>query len=157
QARRAGPSCRRSALPAPGARRVSAGGARRRRALRRVLVDERRQDERQAGGHRRGGPRAGDPRRGPRRALGPGPSLAGARVMRPIGLALALVAIAPAASARKNGIAGESGQGAATCNDCHSGGAAPKVQLTGPATLDAGATGTYRLLITGGAGVVGGL
>jgi hypothetical protein len=77
--------------------------------------------------------------------------------MRHLGLVLALVAVAPVVSARKNGIAGQSGQGAATCNDCHSGGAAPKVKLSGPEMLEAGATGTYRLVISGGAAVVGGL
>jgi MYXO-CTERM domain-containing protein len=76
---------------------------------------------------------------------------------RQIGLALTLVTIASSASAHEMGIAGEGGQGAASCNDCHSGGSAPKVRLTGPAMLDAGATGTYHLVITGGAAVVGGL
>jgi hypothetical protein len=71
---------------------------------------------------------------------------------------LLLLLFAPAAArARNNGMAGASGQGQATCNDCHSGGPAPTVQLTGPTNLAAGATGMYRLVISGGAAQVGGL
>ncbi|MFY0525369.1 MXAN_6652 family MXYO-CTERM-anchored protein [Archangium gephyra] len=42
------------------------------------------------------------------------------------------------------------------CSSCHTGGAAPTVELTGPTTLAAGATGQYKLTITGGPGLRGG-
>jgi hypothetical protein len=62
-----------------------------------------------------------------------------------------------AALAEPDGIYGYSGQISSTCNNCHSGGTAPTVTLSGPSTLMAGASGTYTLTISGGAGVVGGL
>jgi hypothetical protein len=78
--------------------------------------------------------------------------------MTPTKMMVMIIALVPAlAHARKNGIAGESGQGDATCNDCHSGGAAPSVQLRGPTALDTGMTATYQLVITSGAAKVGGL
>jgi len=61
------------------------------------------------------------------------------------------------AAARPTGISGASGKSGFICNQCHSGGATPTVQLTGPATLAAGAQATYTLTITGGAAVAGGL
>ncbi|MFN7135457.1 MAG: choice-of-anchor V domain-containing protein [Myxococcales bacterium] len=67
----------------------------------------------------------------------------------------AAFALAPAlAHANSGGITGNSKPPG--CNNCHSGGAAPTVALTGPDTLAAGATGTYTLTITGGAGAYGG-
>src|SRR6185369_14070325 len=60
--------------------------------------------------------------------------------------------------AYKNGNTGVSGKhGGPICNMCHLGGDTPQVELTGPATLAAGSVAAYRLVITGGAAVVGGL
>jgi hypothetical protein len=66
--------------------------------------------------------------------------------------------IAAPSLAYKNGNTGVSGEHEGpTCNMCHSGGSAPQVELSGPATLEAGGVAAYRLLITGGAARVGGL
>lgn len=55
------------------------------------------------------------------------------------------------------GITGYSGKGSATCTSCHAAGAAaPTVEISGPTTLDAGATGNYKLIIRGGPGVKAG-
>lgn len=55
------------------------------------------------------------------------------------------------------GITGYSGKGSATCTTCHAAGAAaPTVEISGPTTLDAGATGNYSLIIRGGPGVKAG-
>ena len=43
------------------------------------------------------------------------------------------------------------------CHGTNSGSPAPTVTLDGPATLEAGATGNYKLIITGGPGVKGGM
>ena len=65
------------------------------------------------------------------------------------------------ASARPNGINGYSGNpatnGGAICSNCHFGGIAPTVSLSGPNTVDAGSTHTYTLTITGGQEIAGGL
>lgn len=62
------------------------------------------------------------------------------------------------ALANSAGITGNSGKSAATCTTCHSGGgSAPTVTLTGPTSLAAGATGQYKLTITGGPGLRGGM
>ncbi|MDB4964357.1 MAG: putative lipoprotein [Myxococcales bacterium] len=45
-------------------------------------------------------------------------------------------------------VVGHSGATAAVCNNCHSGGTAPTVALSGPTTLAAGATGQYSFTIT---------
>ncbi|WP_375771163.1 MYXO-CTERM sorting domain-containing protein [Archangium gephyra] len=42
------------------------------------------------------------------------------------------------------------------CSNCHTGGGAATVELTGPSSLAAGATGQYTLTIRGGPGVKGG-
>jgi uncharacterized protein (TIGR03382 family) len=55
------------------------------------------------------------------------------------------------------GITGNSGKTSQTCSACHSGGAATTVELTGPTSLAAGATGQYQLTISGGPGVKGGM
>ncbi|HYO55423.1 MXAN_6652 family MXYO-CTERM-anchored protein [Archangium sp.] len=57
------------------------------------------------------------------------------------------------------GTVGYSGKSNMTCitSGCHSGGAAPTVELSGPTSLAAGATGQYTLIIRGGAGVKGGM
>ena len=39
------------------------------------------------------------------------------------------------------------------CNSCHAGGTAPTVSIMGPATLMTGASATYTVMISGGAGV----
>lgn len=58
------------------------------------------------------------------------------------------------ASAYPGGIAGYTGKpsdGASqgnSCNDCHAGGTAPQVSITGPNTLAAGQTGDYSLVVT---------
>lgn len=41
------------------------------------------------------------------------------------------------------------------CNQCHTGGTAPKVTLSGPTALDAGSRATYTFLVETEAGVVG--
>jgi uncharacterized protein (TIGR03382 family) len=70
---------------------------------------------------------------------------------------LSLCLLSTSAFASSTGVSGYSGKNAAqTCNTCHSGGTAPTVELTGPTTLAAGATGQYVLTIRGGAAVVGG-
>src|SRR3954467_10300873 len=71
---------------------------------------------------------------------------------------LITLGIAAPSLAYKNGNTGVTGEhGGPTCNMCHSGGSAPQVELSGPATLEAGGVAAYRLLITGGAAQVGGL
>jgi hypothetical protein len=71
--------------------------------------------------------------------------------------ALCIFTVGGVAGARPTGISGASGKSGFICNQCHSGGAAPTVQLTGPVTLAAGAQATYTFTITGGAAVAGGL
>lgn len=67
------------------------------------------------------------------------------------------------AQANSTGITGRSGKVTGqTCmmSGCHgtnSSASTPTVTLDGPATLEAGATGNYKLTITGGPGVKGGL
>ncbi len=58
------------------------------------------------------------------------------------------------AFANASGAIGYSGAPPASsnCNGCHSGGGAPAVVISGPTTLGAGATGTYTLTVSGGAG-----
>jgi hypothetical protein len=61
------------------------------------------------------------------------------------------------ALANSAGITGYSGKSSATCTTCHAAGAAmPTVQISGPTTLEAGATGQYTFIIKGGPGVKGG-
>ncbi|HSO39445.1 MAG TPA: choice-of-anchor V domain-containing protein [Labilithrix sp.] len=61
------------------------------------------------------------------------------------------------ALANKSGLAGYSGKpnlsapAGESCNKCHSGGTAPQVTLTGPATLTAGQVADYSLVVTTGA------
>ncbi|WNG24651.1 hypothetical protein F0U62_11925 [Cystobacter fuscus] len=61
------------------------------------------------------------------------------------------------ALANSSGITGQSGKDGSTCNTCHSGGSAPTVEISGPATLEPNATGQYTLIIKGGAARVGGM
>ncbi|HZI02705.1 MAG TPA: MXAN_6652 family MXYO-CTERM-anchored protein [Archangium sp.] len=60
------------------------------------------------------------------------------------------------AFASASGSNGNSGKSGSTCTTCHSGGASTTVELTGPTSLAAGATGQYTLTIRGGPGVRGG-
>jgi hypothetical protein len=60
------------------------------------------------------------------------------------------------ALARSGGISGYSGHGQ-DCTSCHGGGSTPTVSFSGPATLTAGATGTYSFTIQGGPAVVAGV
>jgi len=70
---------------------------------------------------------------------------------------LLLVLLPSVAFANQLGAVGYSGKQGDTCNRCHSGGAAPTVTLTGPATLTAGQSASYTLSISGGAGVRAGM
>lgn len=67
----------------------------------------------------------------------------------------------PSAHAFSTGMTGRSGKTAQTCTTgCHGtnpSASTPTVVLDGPPTLEAGATGTFKLTITGGAGVKGGM
>lgn len=66
-------------------------------------------------------------------------------------LSLFLTLAAGAALANAAGVVGYSGKPpAADCNGCHTGGNAPTVSFTGPATLTAGQTGTYTFNVSGG-------
>ena len=58
---------------------------------------------------------------------------------------------------RSGGISGHSGKQGRICTECHGGGVVPTVTLSGPATLQAGATGRYTLHISGGQQIAGGL
>lgn len=73
--------------------------------------------------------------------------------------ALLLVLVLPlCADATPAGISGFSGKGGSSiCTSCHTGGAAPTVALTGPASLVAGMTGSYTVTVTGGPAVTAGL
>ncbi len=61
---------------------------------------------------------------------------------------------ASSALANSAGVSGYSGAppNNETCNSCHSGGGTPTVTLSGPTSLAAGATGSYTLTVSGGAG-----
>lgn len=61
------------------------------------------------------------------------------------------------AFANSTGITGNSGKTSQTCSTCHTGGGATTVELAGPTSLAAGATGQYTLTIRGGPGVRGGM
>jgi uncharacterized protein (TIGR03382 family) len=52
-------------------------------------------------------------------------------------------------------LSGKSGANA-TCATCHNGGGAPTLEISGPATLAAGTTGQYEVIIRGGPANVGG-
>ena len=65
-----------------------------------------------------------------------------------------LLLCSTAVFANASGAIGYSGAppGNTNCNGCHNGGGAPTVTITGPTSLGAGATGTYTLNVSGGAG-----
>ncbi|MBZ4416085.1 MXAN_6652 family MXYO-CTERM-anchored protein [Myxococcus sp. RHSTA-1-4] len=72
---------------------------------------------------------------------------------------MAACLVSGSALAYSTGQSGYSGKPPAqSCmsSTCHSGGTTPTVTLEGPASLEAGATGNYKLVITGGPGVRGG-
>lgn len=60
----------------------------------------------------------------------------------------ALFGMATRALANSGGVAGDSGAASGRCTDCHGGGKAPKVAITGPASLGAGDTGEYLITIS---------
>ena len=73
---------------------------------------------------------------------------------------LAVLVLPLTAFAYGGGVVGFSGKvSTQLCSGCHlaGAGAAPNVTLTGPATLNAGQTGSFSLTITGGPGVRGGM
>jgi hypothetical protein len=89
-------------------------------------------------------------------------------MQRRVALALAatLVLFAPDAFANSGGLPGYTGKPTVispqgeSCNQCHTGGTAPTVALNGPATLAAGQTAEYQLVVTtalvrAGAGIAG--
>jgi hypothetical protein len=85
-------------------------------------------------------------------------SAGGPAVVALSGLVLTCLLMPSAAFAHSAGIFNYSGKnGGVMCNQCHSGGMAPNVQITGPATLEENAVATYTVTITGGAAVVGGV
>lgn len=82
-----------------------------------------------------------------------------ARFMRPLVVGTALLAASFAsapASANESGLAGYSGKpnlaapAGESCNQCHTGGATPTVTLEGPASLAAGQTASYSLVVKTG-------
>ncbi|MHB8879543.1 MAG: choice-of-anchor V domain-containing protein [Myxococcaceae bacterium] len=78
--------------------------------------------------------------------------------MRLFGSIVSMVALgfAPQALAHSAGIASTSFAGTG-CNLCHSGGTAPTVVLTGPASMSAGVASTFRLTVSTANGLEGGL
>jgi hypothetical protein len=65
-----------------------------------------------------------------------------------IGTVVSLTLVTSLAMAFEDGITGRSGKQGTSCNQCHNGGVAPTVALTGPLTLDAGAKGVYTFTVT---------
>ena len=67
--------------------------------------------------------------------------------------------VATSSFANGSGAIGYSGAppGNQNCNQCHTGGSAPTVSITGPTTLAAGATGTYTFTVSGGAAAAFGM
>ncbi len=71
-----------------------------------------------------------------------------------VALAISLASIA--ASANGGGVAGYTGKPSSfapqgeSCNQCHNGGTAPQVSITGPASLAAGQSGDYTLVVSTG-------
>jgi uncharacterized protein (TIGR03382 family) len=76
--------------------------------------------------------------------------------LRAVGMG-SLLLVSTSVSANSTGITGQSGKQNTTCVSCHvDGSPAPTVEISGPTSLAAGATGQYRFIIRGGPGVVGG-
>ena len=74
-----------------------------------------------------------------------------------IGITILTLAAAQQVQAFSSGVSGYSGQGANTCVQCHSGGTAPSVSLTGPPEVSPGTVNSYTLTISGGQAHSGGL
>lgn len=68
---------------------------------------------------------------------------------------LAMLSFAGVAYSHSGGITGKSGKQGSTCNSCHGGGKAPKVTLSGPTSLDAGASAVYTFQLETDAAVTG--
>ena len=70
-----------------------------------------------------------------------------------------LLLIPVSSLAFSGGITGNSGNpdSTSTCSNCHSGGVAPTVNLTGPASVEAGSSNSYTLSMSGGQNNIGGL
>ncbi len=74
-----------------------------------------------------------------------------------LSLMSALFSATGASSTGRTGFSGNPAtNGGATCAVCHSGGIVPEVTFNGPATVAAGETVTYTLIISGGQEVAGG-
>lgn len=80
-----------------------------------------------------------------------------AAVVGAIGVVGLFALEASSAGVRSGGISGFSGRTGPTCNQCHSGGIAPTVALSGPTTVNVGEQNTYTFTITGGQKRAGGL
>lgn len=66
--------------------------------------------------------------------------------------------VGPVAQANGNGRIGQSGKQGLTCGNCHTGGTSQAtINVSGPASLGAGQTGLYEVVISGGSAVVGGV
>jgi len=65
---------------------------------------------------------------------------------------LVLVLLPQVVLGRSAGITGASGKQGMFCNQCHAGGTAPTVTLSGPSSLLPGGSSTYTVTISGGAG-----
>src|SRR4051812_29616961 len=75
-----------------------------------------------------------------------------------VAVLLAALSFPGAVAAYSGGIAGNAGNQAAACADCHAAGAGvPTVSFTGPSQLATGATGSYTLVISGGPAVKAGM
>ncbi len=80
-------------------------------------------------------------------------------MLRVVGTLLGSVVLVGAATSYANpgGVAGYTGKPTTTapqgqsCNACHTGGAAPQVSITGPASLKAGESGEYAVVVATGA------
>jgi len=62
-----------------------------------------------------------------------------------------------ASSGGIDGFSGDPATGGLTCNECHEGGVAPTVTLSGPTQVQPGSTNTYSLIVSGGQLSGGGL
>src|SRR5471032_3059497 len=80
----------------------------------------------------------------------------GTEVEVPTGQVTPLALVLSFAVAHDNGISGYSSKQGVICNQCHGGGTAPTVALTGPSTLTPGESAQYTFTITGGAAARGG-
>jgi len=71
------------------------------------------------------------------------------RILVSVAVAFAISTVSLAAAAYADGAPGNTGKQGASCTGCHTGNAAkPTVTITGPATLAAGATGDFQMVVT---------